>query len=39
MKTYEYLILREERVEPQAEKACYYCNVCIIKHIEFTIEN
>jgi hypothetical protein len=38
MKTYEYLdIFRKERVEPQAEKACYYCDVCILKHIKFIL--
>jgi hypothetical protein len=31
--------LGKKRVEPQAEKACYYCNVCILTYLIYFVEN
>jgi hypothetical protein len=38
MKTYEFGYLREERVEPQAEKSCY-CMFVYLSILNLFVEN
>jgi hypothetical protein len=34
-----WISLEKKRVEPQAEKACYYCDVCILNIFNLFVEN